>query len=513
MELDDCTVPSLYGFFAGCEFVDIALAFYATVVGSADQELSLQIMRPFFLGPPLFLFFESVLISFCEMAIKGSQISAESSFLLDAIRLNCGLIPEAARTLFKLMCAQLDWRRVARFFADVIGEFLGIFLTSNRSHVPRDYSQKVIASLNRDTNFWPVLQQAFSETQPSIFQLPLLFDSALIYVISTRELSILVDSAATAAIGFPRSLSNLKTRFGGLTDGEFFTFRTFKRGNYRQQADPHVFLFFEDSEQKMAVGIAENGWHQLSELQADATLFERYLGLVHDRRALKKWHKVLSGFEYHVFQPLAYIHIEPVAKSEIDAAFMRLPSPFPHSRRLWREQFFALAEATLSVVVQPISHKIDSLTALWASAMQEYSDSREITKVFTRSARMNAFCRCVHGLQFVKAEHLSKSFSCVVSTARIIELIASLERNSPSLILKMAIALSNCRAFPRLYFIMSHGVINSECFVQLLNQQEMEGWVLFEKVIMESLTARPDLSELFFGLREAMVLAGVARVG
>jgi hypothetical protein len=508
-ELIQFAIPAVFGYFASGEFVDLALQFYSHAILRAPEEVLCPLLRPFFFGPVLFPFFEAVVQPFCEDAVRVDKCrdGVDIDILLDSISFRSPLIPSAPRELLRLLSLRCGYGVTCDFMGSLFEMFFQVFLGSSRVPFSSDAPELITAALCRNERYPAVIEACFDSSQPPMFEPPCIFDQYVFYLMCVRDAIILVDAAVLALPAFPGSLATMKTRLGPLALSEVFIFRTFRQPSVNPAAIP---LFFDPASRlvfspdphfercltKYVGDVAVENYRAqklIVELETDADFFECYLTNMSTLKTIKSWGRVVATFEHHVFLPLARIGITMSRRDAIDATFAMLPTPFPESRKLWREQFFAIAE---SMPLPPLS----GVCSKWAAAMREFADSVDLQRMFPGATRASAFCACIATLRGIGAENLSGSFARAVTAVKIATAISPARA---SLVLRLAIAVAGDRGVLTFYVAMTRSIEGTACFEQLWSASNLMRWLTFQSVMLEAITATPAVSGAFFEAREA----------
>jgi hypothetical protein len=376
-----------------------------------------------------------------------------------------------------------------------------------------------VTKLRKRANFPTVVDEVFGQSSHAGFEVPAVFDQYTMYVVSVSDASILVDCALRTVDGFPRSLATISSRFGGLTGSEIFTLKMFVVDVPFRGETPALFFAKKDHIEFAPEPIFERDGRpplenpefaaycvrkEISELQSRGELFEDYLHNMVLVKVIKKWLRMIESFEFHVFLPVAYEMAAGVRSANIDAAFRKMPSPFPHSRRLWREQFFALAEANFSALARDQTKNLNELVRTWGSWAKEFEKSINMPTLFSRPGAVNIFCRCIDRLRLTSSQGVSLSFTIVTKVARVLELMARQEKHPTLGLFTIAVVMSQSQAFPTFYLIMAHEVVNSECFEKLCSQRELASWLVFQQMMLSILSVHTFFAELFLKIRETL---------
>jgi hypothetical protein len=512
------SVPALFGYFSSAEFLDSALKFYTFAIASSPPDLLPGILKPLFVSASLFPFFESIIPPYLDMFLPPRALwrsGPDVDIFLNVLSLRAALIPRTHRILWTMLAMTHGLAVAAHFFCDVIRDFALIFLRARRAPCPT-WVDKFSGALRRHARCGAVLDEAFGQSSHAAFAVPDVFDQYAMYVMSVSDAALLVDCGMRAVERFPRSLAAIASRFGALTGSEIFTLKMFaadapvraeqcalffaSADRIRFEPDPAFERAPADS-REFAEYAARR---EVAELQGRGELFEDYLQRMVTMRVGKKWLGRIAAFEFHVFLPVAYETVAGVRTANVEGAFRRLPSPFPRSRRLWREQFFALAESNISVLLRDQAKNLKGLVGKWVFWAKEFEKSINMSKLFSRSGAVNVFCRCIDRLRGTNSDVLSSSFTIVTKVARVIECLARKERHSTLELFKIALVMSQSNAFPAFYLIMAHGVVNSECFEQLCSQRELTSWLLFQQMMLNLLSVHTQFCELFLTIRDGL---------
>jgi hypothetical protein len=213
-------------------------------------------------------------------------------------------------------------------------------------------------------------------------------------------------------------------------------------------------------------------------------------------RRVKKWRAVLVAYHYYNFLPVA---IDMAQKAtEYDLA------PFKSSRRLRREYFFCLIGRESHRIIQTQRSAIQRFAVHWMSFLKQGEGEINPQTMFSRASLTSAFCQCADRLRFVNVRQLAWTFQVILEITEILATLAQVDGIPTDGLLRKTIVISRSMVFPEFYLIVLVFAIGRTGFQRLMSKKELKSWLLFEKVMLMSMTTSEALTEQFAGLQIAL---------
>jgi hypothetical protein len=103
----------------------------------------------------------------------------------------------------------------------------------------------------------------------------------------------------------------------------------------------------------------------------------------------------------------------------------------------------------------------------------------------------------------VNARRLASIFQMVLDITEILATLAKVDGIPTDELLRKTIIVSRAMIFPEFYFIILTFAVGRTAFHLLMSRKELINWLLFEKVMLNSMTANETLREQFAGLQIA----------
>jgi hypothetical protein len=296
--------------------------------------------------------------------------------------------------------------------------------------------------------------------------------SFVLRVFSVRDFSMLLRATKSARVQIPDFLGG-----GGLLEdvpGDWLIeFSTWQDDNPRDAIDTWPPLFF---------GSITDG-------------FEQYLCIIEVWRQLKRWKSVITAYQYHLFLPVV---LEMAQKTKAyDLA------PFKDARRLRCEYFFCLVARESHGIIQSQRSEIQRFTVRWMSLLKETEREINPQAMFSRASLTSVFCQCVDRLRFVNMQRLASLFQMILEVTEILATLAQVDGISTGELLRKTIVISRSVILPEFYLIVLAFCVGRPSFQLLMSRKELKNWLLFEKVMLISVTTDEALREQFAGLHDA----------
>jgi hypothetical protein len=519
-------IPSLHGFFSTGELIKQACFLYQQVIVSWPDDTVFDVVRPFFLSPSIFPFFESVIPEFCDLFTpfwKGQLVvrfELETTEIVKLVKLRSPAITREHRVLFQLLEKRFP-ALAPPFVFDIAVHFFQLFV--------RCRSDCKLSSqwMNKLFNYWRAeadgndvrgaLSNAFGGAIVSFFEVPSIFvlDHSIHYIVMRSEIILLVEVAKRIP-SLAEEVGNMEAH---LPHGEgLFTFNCFSKppSGFRDLDPP---LFFNESlfvpfERDFALDCdlyfgesLDNRHHayemreKIAQLAETARIFETCLLSSEVYHRIKRWGAILTSFQRYIYFPRV-IEVLQWREGETISRLSLINSP-----NLQWEIGLSLLEIHIENALKADSEwwrNLGSLTNQWISNIQFTNKQGSPLDLLPRAVLSSAFMRCVVRLGRFDKENLVGKFAIVLEAAEILVNIAISQKMEPYELMKMAVSLSGSAEFARFYFIVSAFVFVKLPIEAIWSDKILRAWLVFEKTILSIIHEYPSLTALFFTISNSL---------
>lgn len=549
--LVNSSIPSLFGYFASPEHLQLGFSFYMNVLSTGPKKLRPRILYPFFKSPVVFPFIESAFQPFFQKLIRDDRIKNLNIQDKESISQLAAYYATYMQTqiIKSVRCLHSTHAILLRFVRQLwplnatLHFIINMFI---KAHVMRwiegiglnskkEFLEQVFEKIIQTKEIYTSILDKICDATAS-FELPDMYTSFdlpyLVFYSSCQDLSLLAkvyrqkndlspsittfNTTDTPMLGMfwfrlfpkrplPHSMSQRSMVFsqqcenlGDNPDYERLWLQVISAAQ-NSQTEPYDFVLNSKNNDKSFIEYAKKA--AINRLVNLGSTFETFLNHKLYFSMISKWLETITTYETLLVRPYIdkMVRHQLEDKVEADVVLKRALKKFSN-RLLQQSAFFYYIETKIPLIHKNHEKKIKKLSELFYIRLNN-PEEEDLNPHLTSVVGNKLYYAAVERIKDFDLESTMTTFRSILDV-NLLLMKATETDNIKTNLFNCVMHMSIIPDLPIFYILANELVLKNENFQELLTETEQRCWVMFEQAILKLVVRDNKLMNIFFPLQQ-----------